>query len=565
MSSSGIALETPLAEALGSVVHAKITEEGWSQEDDTSLAEYIVLMLVNGKTQDQIASELASELLQDVDGIPEFAQWLSDQVDTLRRNTASTSHSPQGVVLSLISPSADLVGNQDVAQGTDDIPAAYDADMGDVAPDNAYALRSRHDRHFTDYDDRPRGPKGMHGGRPGPRGGRMAGQVNKAMDRSGDSVLHRVRPQSGTERINSHVRGAPRGPRNVQNRDVRPGMQKALNGLSMPASTPATQNPMIQNGAQQGQSMMGISAQQQMEFMAMMEQQARMMAQFIPGMVQPAINPAFHQNGQQQHNGQGRSLFDRVEPGRGRGGRGRGRGTFQNGGARNGPNRQSENGGDTSMDTDSKNDEAPSSSMEVEQSPQQNRPGDPSTTMCRFNLRCINKDCPYVHQSPAAPEGTTVDMTDTCKFGVACKNSRCVGKHPSPAQIKAHQSEELCRFFPNCTNPTCGFKHPTMPICKNGANCTIEHCKFTHLQTPCRFKPCLNPKCPYKHEEGQKRTFGDYQWTANGAQDKDPKHVSERKFVTEDGDEELIKPEAGNVQVSSQEMGTNGQANEVIT
>src|SRR5271155_2341993 len=134
MSSSGIALETPLAEALGSVVHAKITEEGWSQEDDTSLAEYIVLMLVNGKTQDQIASELASELLQDVDGIPEFAQWLSDQVDTLRRNTASTSHSPQGVVLSLISPSADLVGNQDVAQGTDDIPAAYDADMGDVAP-----------------------------------------------------------------------------------------------------------------------------------------------------------------------------------------------------------------------------------------------------------------------------------------------------------------------------------------------------------------------------------------------------------------------------------------------
>src|SRR5271163_3959778 len=124
----------------------------------------------------------------------------------------------------------------------------------------------------------------MHGGRPPGRGGRLMGHLNRAMDRTGDSVLHRVRGQSGTERINSHVRGAPKGPRNLQNR---PSIQKALNGMGMPgAGMPSL---AMQNGMQVGQTpMMPISPQQQMEFMAMMEQQARMMAQFMPGMMQQA-------------------------------------------------------------------------------------------------------------------------------------------------------------------------------------------------------------------------------------------------------------------------------------
>src|SRR2546423_5986471 len=98
-------------------------------------------------------------------------------------------------------------------------------------------------------------PKGMHGGRPA-RGGRMMGQLNKAMDRSGDSVLHRVRGQSGTERINSHLRGAPRGPRNAQT--VRPGVQKALNGMGITSSGPVSgmANGMMQSGTQQAQTPM---------------------------------------------------------------------------------------------------------------------------------------------------------------------------------------------------------------------------------------------------------------------------------------------------------------------
>lgn len=73
---SAIALETPEAQALSSAVHSKIVDEGWTQDDDTSLAEYIVLMLANGKTQDQIASELAGELLQDANGTTEVIDGL---------------------------------------------------------------------------------------------------------------------------------------------------------------------------------------------------------------------------------------------------------------------------------------------------------------------------------------------------------------------------------------------------------------------------------------------------------------------------------------------------------
>jgi hypothetical protein len=550
---AGISLDTPLAETLSHLVQNKITEIGWGQEDDTSLAEYIVLMLANGKTQDQIASELAGDLLQDGEGIPEFAQWLFEQVATLRNGGSSvsggsTQPQPESTAQSIPSfPDQESARTSTVENGSGDVPAAYDADMGDAAPDNAYVHLLFRPIVIANSCARPRGPKGMQSGRP-VRGGRMMGQLNKAMERTHESVLHRVRGQSGTERINSHARGPPRGPRTAQT--VRPGMQKALNGMGMTSSGAASGMPngMMQNGAQQGQvPIMPISPQQQMEFMAMMEQQARMMAQLMPGMMQQSpVTPVFQQNSAQQASGQGRSMFDRVEPGPGRG-RGRGRGSFQSGASRKSSARPNDVQ-DTTMTNDTKTEDGPSSSMEVEQSSQ---PTDPSTTMCHFNLRCTNKDCKYVHQSPAAPPGTPVDMSDTCTFGAACKNTKCVGRHPSPAQIKAHQADEQCKFHPYCTNPKCTFKHPTLPMCRNGADCTVEHCKFTHLQTPCKFNPCMNARCPFKHVEGQRGSYADKVWTAESSeQAKDENnHVSERyKEFNVNGEEELIKPDPATAQ-----------------
>ena len=535
---SGISLDTPLAEQLNALVHQKITEEGWSTEEDTSLAEYIVLMLVNGKTQEQISSELASELLQDVDGIPQFAQWLSDQVAILKNGAdvpASSTNQQMADATSQSLPDYTEITN-------DEIPAAYDTDMGDNAPDNALVVSKNELEQYADFSDRPKGPKNLHGARPSGRGGRMGGQMNKAMDRSGDSILHRVRGQTGAGRIDSHTRGAPKGPRGSANRA---GLQKALSGIATGSPKQSIPNPMMQAAGQSNPMMPAMSPQQQMEFMAMMEQQARMMAQFtgmVPG-VPGALSPGFQQNGQAPSSQQA-SLFDRVQaPGRGgRGGRGRGRGFHQNGTTRNGSG-QDASGADTESN-------APSSSMEVESS-SQSKPFDPSTTMCKFNKRCINQDCPYAHVSPAAPDNTPIDMTHACSFGVACKNSKCTGRHPSPAQLKAHHAEEICRFFPNCANPVCSYKHPTAPPCRNGADCTREGCTFTHLQTMCKFNPCTNRNCPYKHADGQKVKAHSNVWVAqgmkkdttmSGAED-GQQHVSNRKFVEEGGEEELIKPE----------------------
>ncbi len=166
----------------------------------------------------------------------------------------------------------------------------------------------------------------------------------------------------------------------------------------------------------------------------------------------------------------------------------------------------------------------------------------PDDTVCRFNLRCQNKDCKFAHQSPAAPPGATIDVNDPCTFGAACKNRKCVARHPSPAAKMAHQSEQDCKFFPNCVNPHCTFRHPAMPACRNGGECKVANCKFTHVKTPCKFHPCTNRSCPFMHDEGQRGTFHDKVWTA---EEGGKEHVSERKFVDDGGVEQLVLPGSG--------------------
>ena len=385
---------------------------------------------------------------------------------------------------------------------------------------------------------------------------RLMGQLSKAMDRSGDALLHRVRPQQGTERINMHNRQPPKGPRNDQVRNQR--VPPSLRSTSIPSNGIHNSVPTA--------PLMNTTPQQQMQLFAMLEEQARMMSQifspqqqnFMPAMSQPMINRNF-QTGGQQNSQPGRSLFERVEkPPQ------RQTGNYNNRSQHSAQGRwkdHSQNGQDADVNQESTDGDV-SSSMEVESS-QKNPSELLATTICKFNLKCAKKDCPFAHQSPAAPPGITMDLSAECTFGARCQNRKCVMRHPSPAQKASHSASEDCRFFPNCTNPSCPFRHPTsLPMCKFGANCTREDCKFTHVNITCKFNPCLNPSCPYKHIEGQKKTnFGDKVWIAGKSQEKD--HVSERKFVDDAAaeDEELIVPE--NIITSSSQPSTLGT--EVVT
>ena len=536
-----VALNTPLADALSNVVQPKLSEVGWSTGglDDSALGEYIILMLVNGKTQEQIAAELSNDLLNlgpDDTGATDFAKWLFEQVHILngQLNGPPASQTPQVQQAQAIPSYIDEGSLPRGGNRQPDDGGGTDADTGE-AMDGVQngAMYVSVIRVFVIHkslteSNRPTGPKSMRN--PSRNGNkRMIGQISKAMDRSGDAALHRVRAQQGTERINMHSRAPPKGPRTDQIRIPR----AQVNGRPMGAP-----NGSISNGGAVV-PMMQMTPQQQMQLLSMYEEQARMMQQlFSPQqqqMIMPAINLTSHNGSTQPRPQPGRSLFERVE----------GNPQRQNGNLNKvshltgGKPRSQEPSATSDIPSNYSNGDK-SSSMEVESS-QNTPPEAASETICRFNLTCTKKECPYAHQSPEAPPGTTIDINDECPFGAACKNRKCVGPHTSPSQKISHQSEQDCRFFPHCTNPSCPFRHPTaMPPCKFGADCKKEGCKFTHVKTMCRFNPCLNPQCPFKHAEGQKRgVYGDKVWRMVD-ESEDKGHVSERKFVDEMGEEELV-------------------------
>jgi len=475
-----VELNTPLAEALNAAIQPKLVEVGWGTGggDDTALAEYIILMLVNGKTQDQIAAELSGELLglpPDDPGAHEFAKWLFAQIDLLSQQQGNGAQPANG---------------QEVAEAGD-----MDTDMGAV---DASELNA------------PTGPRSMrNGNHRGGREKRLMGHISKAMDRTPDSALHRVRGGGG---INAHGRGPPTGPRG---------------GARMRGNNNRAAN--IQHGLAAGMGngppfpgMPGPHPNGQMDVYAILEQQNQMMFQLSQQiMIQ---NNGGHQN----QNRRGKSLFDRVQD----------------------PHNKHNN--QRRPRPEGANQEAEGQGEDVEMGGKR-EPPNPEENVCKYNLNCTNRECKFAHQSPAAPVGAPVDVNDPCSFGAACKNRKCVARHPSPAARLAHQSEQDCKFFPNCQNPRCPFKHPSMPLCRNGADCTTPNCKFTHVKTKCKFNPCLNPTCAFAHEEGQQGGFKDKVWTAESEE-----HVSDRKFVDDEAGTEMVKPE--DEMTRSEEMAQDAEA-----
>jgi hypothetical protein len=123
---SEVSLGTPLAEALSNVVQPKLVEMGWSADggEDSALTEYVILMLVNGKSQEQIAEELSNDLLNLGEGDTQaldFSRWLFDQVEVLNRNINGLASIPDA------SQPGPVGDGQDAAQ----FQAQQDADMSD--------------------------------------------------------------------------------------------------------------------------------------------------------------------------------------------------------------------------------------------------------------------------------------------------------------------------------------------------------------------------------------------------------------------------------------------------
>ena len=83
-----VALGTPLAEGLNLAIQGKIAELGWATPgpEGAAMSEYFLLMLANGKTESEIAAEIAGDLLQlgpDDQTAPAFAHWVFEQIGAL--------------------------------------------------------------------------------------------------------------------------------------------------------------------------------------------------------------------------------------------------------------------------------------------------------------------------------------------------------------------------------------------------------------------------------------------------------------------------------------------------
>jgi len=93
--------ESPLAMQLQQVVQPKLAEFGWTTGgEDTTLFEYILLMLANDKNEAQVASELSNDLLDlgpENTETQQFAQWLFEQIEHLKQSSGGNAQVTQSI------------------------------------------------------------------------------------------------------------------------------------------------------------------------------------------------------------------------------------------------------------------------------------------------------------------------------------------------------------------------------------------------------------------------------------------------------------------------------------
>lgn len=153
----------------------------------------------------------------------------------------------------------------------------------------------------------------------------------------------------------------------------------------------------------------------------------------------------------------------------------------------------------------------PSNSMDV----------DATTPICKFGEACTNRSCHFSHPSPASKDGSSIVLNaEACSAGMNCKDEQCSYAHPSPSN----------KYTP-------GVKLNAMA---------------TDIQ--CKFHPCLNPSCRFTHTAGQQ---GPAKPVAGGARNKVwtpaiAKNTAERTFVDGEADEQFSA--ASNVHDNDSEM-----------
>jgi nuclear polyadenylated RNA-binding protein NAB2 len=612
---AGLQVESGSAQAhqIQLAAQQKLMELGWApEESDTTLSEYVTMMLVNGKEPSSVQAELGGELLgvgEDDPGAAEFTRWLFQHAQSIvggghNQHPQTSRQQERDLGATTVQPQ----------RQTDEQPAgtaAEDQAMGDVsAPgiDGAYVLPSWSAPNAIPglYDPAVRSAReapsdepfyGGDGGWPdqAPWGeARVHEPYSHDASREDDGVceppshasspgveikgaaaLHRpVRPYADLRRPSGPkamrngsdaARGRGRGGRMLgqMNRQIDRSIDDPLRRVRGAASgagridAHAGRLPRgprgqgVANGLQRA-----VNGGRGGSMAAMNQMNMNPMAMMDPTNQMAFMQAMEVQAAMMQQLFQNGAQLPNINNTRGRGGKFDSKRGGRGGRQQSHPNPQ--NGGDTGMDidkplTDTKH---------------------PFEVMCRFNLHCTNPECHFAHQSPANRRpNVAVDMSLTCPVGAACTNTKCLARHPSPAQKQAYNKSEVpCKFYPHCTAGTsCPFKHPDTRPCRNGADCKVDGCPFAHSAIECRYTPCTRPDCPFRHKEGQRGRYKDRVWTPGGGEPNPEQQnggggtmqrFSELQDVDE-SQEELIKPAGGAQEGEVANGNANGNGNGV--
>ncbi|ORY75042.1 hypothetical protein BCR35DRAFT_306468 [Leucosporidium creatinivorum] len=495
---------SPQGQALQNAIQDKLVSLGWTTEatedDPPVMAEYILVMLGNRKTAEQINDELSS-VTTDYD--PSFVTWLFQE---LERHYPSTNPSTTTAPAPSSAPPTDnRRPNAPPPSGRNIFGAAMsgvkrdsrDLEAGGREPP---AQRARFENGGRGgYEGVPNGPRG---GAQGPQGGRrQPNGLPQPPQGGGDgNLLNRMGPaptgnRGGGGNQGGNTMGMPRAAYEAISQTI-----AAVNAGAHPSALAAIPFPALAAHPSSKFLPPQILAQAQAHAMAQAQAFAAMQgvwgnAPGAPGPPGGGFNPQA-------------PAFNPSFGGGPRGGPGGAGGHF--------------NPSHPANSHASKPTPPPPApkSVVLPTKPEQEQ-------ICKHATECSKPPCPYSHPSPVATkESGLVLSSEACELQLECKDPDCPKSHISPSQksmtsgsVKTTPAgtlytappsttasrptpaadpnaipgagEKPCKFAGSCTRKGCVFLHPWdkrgdpatqgqgVP-CHWGAACTRADCHFTH-------------------------------------------------------------------------------------